>query len=180
MLAMWVKVRVKASERERFLKAIEVDALGSERDKPNCYRFNVLQDAADPNVYYFYEVYENEAALEKHRAMPHYAVWRAAADTLDAVQLGGELGERATLVQFSTAFCQPCRATRRTLTEVAGMVPGVAHIEVDAEAHLTLVRQLGINRTPTVLVLDAAGRIVRRAAGAPRTADVVAALGQAI
>ena len=83
MLAMWVKVRVKPNERERFLKAIEVDALGSERDEPNCYRFNVLQDAKDPNVYYFYEVYEDEAALEKHRAAPHYAVWRAAADTLD-------------------------------------------------------------------------------------------------
>ncbi|MEV8228571.1 thioredoxin family protein [Streptomyces sp. NPDC079167] len=100
--------------------------------------------------------------------------------TLDAAQLGAELGDRATLVQFSTAFCQPCRATRRTLAEVAGMVDGVAHVEIDAEAHLTLVRSLGISRTPTVLVLDAAGRIVRRAAGLPRTADVVAALGEAI
>ncbi|MFJ6850819.1 TlpA family protein disulfide reductase [Streptomyces sp. NPDC091271] len=101
-------------------------------------------------------------------------------DTLDAAQLGAELGDRATLVQFSTAFCQPCRATRRTLAEVAAMVDGVAHVEIDAEAHLTLVRSLGISRTPTVLVLDAAGRIVRRAAGMPRTADVVAALGEAI
>jgi (4S)-4-hydroxy-5-phosphonooxypentane-2,3-dione isomerase len=83
MIAMWVKVRVKPTERERFLKAIEIDALGSEKDEPGCYRFNVLQDAADPNVYYFYEVYEDQAALEKHRTMPHYAVWRAAADTLD-------------------------------------------------------------------------------------------------
>lgn len=83
MLAIWVKVRVKAGERERFLKAIEVDALGSERDEPGCLRFNVLQDAKDENVYYFYEVYKDEAALEAHRAAPHYAVWRAAVDTLD-------------------------------------------------------------------------------------------------
>ncbi|HTV44907.1 MAG TPA: putative quinol monooxygenase [Stellaceae bacterium] len=83
MLAMWVKVRVKPEERARFLKAIEVDALGSERDEAGCMRFNVLQDAADENVYYFYEVYRDEAALEAHRAAPHYAVWRAAADTLD-------------------------------------------------------------------------------------------------
>ena len=83
MIAMWVKVRVKPDGKARFLKAIEVDALGSERDEPGCYRFNVLQDAKDANVYYFYEVYEDEAALEKHRAAPHYAVWRAAADTLD-------------------------------------------------------------------------------------------------
>jgi (4S)-4-hydroxy-5-phosphonooxypentane-2,3-dione isomerase len=83
MLAIWVKVRVKADQKERFLKAIEHDALGSERDEPGCLRFNVLQDQKDPNVYYFYEVYKDEAALEAHRAAPHYAVWRAAADTLD-------------------------------------------------------------------------------------------------
>jgi thiol-disulfide isomerase/thioredoxin len=102
------------------------------------------------------------------------------AGRLDADRLGAELVDRATLVQFSSAFCQPCRATRRTLAEVAGMVDGVTHIEIDAEARLTLVRQLGISRTPTVLVLDAAGRIVRRASGQPRRADVVAALGQAM
>lgn len=83
MIAMWVKVRVKPEGRERFLKAIEVDALGSERDERDCFRFNVLQDQQDRNVYYFYEVYRDEAALEAHRAAPHYAVWRAAADTLD-------------------------------------------------------------------------------------------------
>ncbi|MFI9275476.1 TlpA family protein disulfide reductase [Kitasatospora sp. NPDC052896] len=100
---------------------------------------------------------------------------------LSAVELGSApLGERATLVQFSTAFCQPCRATRRVLAEVAGMVPGVAHLEIDAERELDLVRRLGIVRTPTVLVLDAGGRVVRRASGQPRRADVIAALGAAI
>ena len=83
MLAIWVKVRVKADQKDKFLKAIEHDALGSERDEAGCLRFNVLQDQKDPNVYYFYEVYKDEAALEAHRAAPHYAVWRAAADTLE-------------------------------------------------------------------------------------------------
>ncbi|MFC4502781.1 MULTISPECIES: TlpA family protein disulfide reductase [Streptomyces] len=99
---------------------------------------------------------------------------------LGAGRLGGELGERATLVQFSSAFCAPCRATRRVLGEVAGMVPGVAHIEIDAEDRLDLVRELDILKTPTVLVLDAAGRVVRRATGLPRKADVIAALGEAV
>jgi quinol monooxygenase YgiN len=83
MLAIWVKARVKPELRQRFLDAIEADALGSERDEPGCHRFNVLQDERDPDVYYFYEVYEDAAALEAHRATPHYATWRAAADTLD-------------------------------------------------------------------------------------------------
>lgn len=89
-----------------------------------------------------------------------------------------ELGERATLLQFSSAFCAPCRATRRTLSEVAEIVPGVVHLEVDAEHHLELVRRLGVLRTPTTLVLDAAGREVARAAGAPRKEQVFAALAR--
>ncbi|MER7204435.1 thiol reductase thioredoxin [Streptomyces sp. CB01635] len=99
---------------------------------------------------------------------------------LGAAQLGEALGERATLVQFSSAFCAPCRATRRVLGEVAEMVPGVAHVEIDAEERLDLVREFGVLKTPTVLVLDAAGHIVRRASGQPRKADVIAALGEAV
>nr|WP_229859734.1 thioredoxin family protein [Streptomyces poonensis] len=101
-------------------------------------------------------------------------------DRLGAAELGEDLGERATLVQFSSAFCAPCRATRRVLADVAGMVSGVAHVEIDAEDNLGLVRALGIEKTPTVLVLDADGRVVRRAAGLPRKVDVIAALGEAV
>jgi thiol-disulfide isomerase/thioredoxin len=95
-------------------------------------------------------------------------------------QLGQPLGERATLVQFSSAFCAPCRATRRILAETAGMTEGVAHVEIDAESRLDLVRALGVLRTPTVLVLAADGRIAARASGQPRKADVIGALGEAI
>jgi len=88
----------------------------------------------------------------------------------------GQRGERATLLQFSSAFCAPCRATRRTLADVAEIVPGVAHVEVDAEQQLDLVRALGVLRTPTTLVLDADGREMTRATGAPRRTQVLAAL----
>lgn len=94
--------------------------------------------------------------------------------------LGAQAGERATLLQFSTAFCAPCRATRRILTDVAGAVPGVRHVEVDAELHLDVVRRLGVLRTPTTLVLDAQVRETARAAGQPRPAEVLAALGDAV
>ncbi|SNQ50023.1 Thiol-disulfide isomerase-like thioredoxin [Frankia canadensis] len=98
-----------------------------------------------------------------------------AADGLggELAALGAELGERATLLQFSTAFCAPCRTTRRVLAGVAETVPGVRHVEVDAEAHLGLVRRLGVRRTPTVLVLDGHGLEVRRASGAPPSRDAV-------
>ena len=92
--------------------------------------------------------------------------------------LRGPLGPAATLVQFSTAFCAPCRATRRILAEVAGMVDGVTHVEIDAESRLDLVRKFDVRRTPTVLVLGPDGRVAKRASGPPRKADVIAALGE--
>lgn len=93
-----------------------------------------------------------------------------------AEELGAELGERATLLQFSSAFCAPCRATRRLLTEVAGGADGVTHIEVDVDDRLDLVRLLGVRRTPTVFVLGPDGRITRQASGQPRREDVLAAV----
>lgn len=87
-----------------------------------------------------------------------------------------DLGERATLLQFSSAFCAPCRTTRVVLADVAGRHDGVAHVEVDAEQHLDLVRTLGIMRTPTTIVLDPAGHELGRAAGAPTRDQVERAL----
>ncbi|XVV14525.1 TlpA family protein disulfide reductase [Actinoplanes sp. CA-131856] len=91
-------------------------------------------------------------------------------------ELGVEAAQ-ATLLQFSSAFCAPCRAVRRVSSEVAAMVPGVRHVEVDAESHLEAVRALGIWRTPTLLVLDAEGRITKRATGVPGKPQLIAALG---
>lgn len=103
------------------------------------------------------------------------------AETLSAQDLDGhELGPRATLLQFSSAFCAPCRATRQTLRSVAKIVPGVVHVELDAEHHLDLVNRLNVMRTPTTLVLNAAGQVVTRASGAPRKEAVLAALGEAV
>jgi thiol-disulfide isomerase/thioredoxin len=99
------------------------------------------------------------------------------AEVLDADALRVPLGERATLVQFSTDFCQPCKAAHRVLAATAAAAPGVAHVEVDAAVRDDLVRRFGVRRTPTVLVLDPAGRVVGRTSGVPAAADVEAALG---
>ncbi len=96
---------------------------------------------------------------------------------LEGTPWADDLGERATLLQFSSAFCAPCRAARRVLGEVAEATPGVAHIEVDAEHHLDVVRRLGILRTPTTIVLSEHGVEVTRATGAPTKQQVLTALG---
>lgn len=85
-----------------------------------------------------------------------------------------------TFVQFSSAFCAPCRATKAILSDVTGTIDGVRHVEVDAESQLEAVRALGILRTPTTLVVDRSGTIVQRASGQPRKADVIAAVGRLV
>ena len=99
---------------------------------------------------------------------------------VEVAGLDVQLGERATLLQFSSAFCAPCRATRRTLADVATAVPGVVHVEIDAEHHLEAVRHLGILRTPTTLILDSRGLEITRASGAPRKEQVLSALETAV
>jgi thiol-disulfide isomerase/thioredoxin len=103
----------------------------------------------------------------------------AAAPRLTEADLGQPLGARATLLQFSSAFCAPCRATRQLLSDVAGRTDGVAHVEIDVATRMDLARQLDIRRTPTLLVLGPRGQVTRRASGLPRRADVVAALALA-
>ena len=98
------------------------------------------------------------------------------AGVITAQMIGGPLGSRATLVQFSSAFCTPCRATRALLENVVEDLEDVVHIDIDAEDHLELVRQLNILSTPTTLILDSKGHEVGRAVGAPKREQVLNAL----
>jgi len=95
---------------------------------------------------------------------------------LTSAIIGGELGLRATLVQFSSAFCTPCRATRTLLENVVTDLNDVRHVEIDAETNLELVRKLDIRSTPTTLILNSFGVEVGRAVGAPKRDQVLAAL----
>jgi thiol-disulfide isomerase/thioredoxin len=95
---------------------------------------------------------------------------------LGADVLGEALGSRATMVQFSSAFCAPCRATHTLLSQMVTAMADVKHVHIDAESHLELVRQLDIRSTPTTLFLNSEGVEVGRAAGTPKREQVLAAL----
>ncbi|MGY1718488.1 thioredoxin family protein [Blastococcus sp. SYSU DS0552] len=98
---------------------------------------------------------------------------------MDTTAVFGRLGVRPaeadlTVVQFSTAFCGPCRATRARLARLAATRPGLVTVHVDAESHLDEVRELGVRRTPTLFYLDRAGALVGRSTGAPRPEELLA------
>ena len=96
--------------------------------------------------------------------------------SVSASEIGSELGEEATVLQFSSAFCTPCRATRSTLSSVVSHYPKIKHVEVDAESNLDLVRRLDIRQTPTTIFLNSSGKEIARAVGAPKRDQVVNAL----
>jgi len=96
--------------------------------------------------------------------------------SVSATEIGSELGEAATVLQFSSAFCTPCRATRSTLSSVVSHYPKIKHVEVDAESNLDLVRRLDIRQTPTTIFLNSSGKEIARAVGAPKRDQVVNAL----
>jgi thiol-disulfide isomerase/thioredoxin len=111
---------------------------------------------------------QSRGAIRTNKSVPDHR--------LTASVLGEELGSRATMVQFSSAFCAPCRATHSLLSQMVIPMHDVKHIHIDAESHLELVRQLDIRSTPTTIFLNRDGIEVGRAAGTPKKEQVLAAL----
>lgn len=97
-------------------------------------------------------------------------------DGQKSIELDQPLGDRVTLLQFSSAFCAPCRTTKSILGSIAEEHHDVEHIELDAESNLELVRELNILSTPTTIFLDRNGAEIARAVGAPKRDQVLSAL----
>jgi thiol-disulfide isomerase/thioredoxin len=90
-------------------------------------------------------------------------------------RLGVRPGEAdLTVVQFSTAFCGPCRVTKARLQQLQATRPGLAVVQVDAESHLEEVRELDVRRTPTLFYLGRDGELIGRSSGAPRPEELTA------
>lgn len=103
-----------------------------------------------------------------------------AEDPLTAADLGGRLGTTATFVQFSSPGCASCPQVSRVLAALAGELPGVVHLEVDATRNPALVRRLGVLRTPTVLLLGPGGELRGRTSGTVDRAQAATALELAV
>jgi len=89
---------------------------------------------------------------------------------------GIDLGSQGTLLQFSSAVCSACAATRRILESVSTDNPSLRHVEVDVTDRPDLVSRFNILQTPTTLILDHTGVPVSRIGGGVRREVVLAQL----
>ena len=80
MIALVVSLHVVPGRLGEFTAAIRENAERSFTDEPGCVYFDVCQDTTDDHHFVFYEIYADEDAVAAHRAAPHFAVWRRAAD----------------------------------------------------------------------------------------------------
>lgn len=97
-----------------------------------------------------------------------------------ASELGHDMGQRATLLQFSSPFCQPCKATHDLLGRMTADMDGVVHVDLQVADHLDLVNKLHVMRTPTTVLLDRKGMVRYRAEGVPRNDELVDALDRTL
>ncbi|MBH0083102.1 co-chaperone YbbN [Salinibacterium sp. SWN167] len=88
--------------------------------------------------------------------------------------------EQPTVLFFSSAFCDPCATARRTLDEVARLVPAVTYAELDVAREAERAEQAGITSTPTIVIVSAQGEEVFRAQGAPTLNQMLVALAKAV
>ena len=91
-------------------------------------------------------------------------------------EIGEKLGTRLTLLQFSSAFCSPCKATAAIITNLTKELSDVAYIQIKSEERLDLIEKFKIQSTPTVVLFDKSGLEVGRAVGTPTKEQVLASI----
>lgn len=78
MQALVVEFRIKPEFVGHFAAAIEDNARASRETEPGCRQFDVCRDAHDPSLFFLYELYDDEAAIQAHLRSPHFLQMDAA------------------------------------------------------------------------------------------------------
>ena len=72
MQALVVEFRIKPEFVRDFEAAIDENARLSRETEPGCRQFDVCRDPAEPAVFYLYELYDDEAAIQAHLKSAHF------------------------------------------------------------------------------------------------------------
>jgi quinol monooxygenase YgiN len=72
MLAIVVEFRIKPVFIEAFASAIVANATASRETEPGCRQFDVCRDPTNPALFFLYELYDDETAVQAHLESPHF------------------------------------------------------------------------------------------------------------
>ncbi len=78
MQVLVVEFRILPAHREAFADAIQANAIASREREPGCLQFDVCRDPADPGLFFLYELYRDEAAIQAHLVAAHFLQMNAA------------------------------------------------------------------------------------------------------
>lgn len=81
MRALVVEFRILPAHVEAFDAAIRANASASLAQEPGCRQFDVCRDPADAQLFFLYELYDDEAAIQAHLQAPHFLEMNAATAT---------------------------------------------------------------------------------------------------
>ena len=82
-VSLFVRIELKPGTRDAFVKRAIIHRGNVIANEPYCQRFDVLVPQEEDSVVCLYEVYDDEAAFQKHGETPYFAEYRA--DTGDMV-----------------------------------------------------------------------------------------------
>lgn len=72
MLALIVEFRIKSAHVAAFEAAITENARASREGEPGCRQFDVCRDPNDPQLFFLYELYNDQAAIDAHLRSAHF------------------------------------------------------------------------------------------------------------
>ena len=78
MQALVVEFRIRPAFIAAFDAAIEENARLSRETEPGCRQFDVCRDPGDAALFFLYELYDDDAAIQAHLESPHYLQMNAA------------------------------------------------------------------------------------------------------
>ena len=78
MYSIFVIINVKPEYREAFVEASRLEAQGTVSGEAGVFQFHMLVDEANPNRFYFFEIFRDEQALEAHWKTDVFQAWRGA------------------------------------------------------------------------------------------------------
>lgn len=72
-----VDFRIRAAFIDKFESAILHNAAMSLKNEAGCHRFDVCRDPQDPALFFLYEIYDDQAAIDAHMRSPHYLAFNS-------------------------------------------------------------------------------------------------------